>query len=1250
LELNSTYNKKKNKNQIKEVMDNNKKTYIKKANTHVNRLIAVKSQDSSDCFIESKVVMHKCRGFKKQFEVYGEIPTGCMLMDFQYKLKKSSSNSSSSSSSNGYDLYYMSEPAEPIFNKVTLHLNYDQDLCEQANNAPSKVFYSIMSLCEPYEVVKRYIEERMKDAIIPFPSDTLLNWTEFQKKVRQYIQNNDRNKLAPIYASFGPFVKTFFSVPYRMFTRLDLISFFKYINRVFFEGSQVLFQETMIPQMSILKQKKVRRPTGAKKLTNADKAALKTIFNEQNEYSGYVSGGGGGGGDGDDEDGEYEEEEGVKEEKEEGNKKDKEGYEDDEEEYKPVLFKLKFTRAVSISNKQQDEEVDLESFFLNVNDQPNELIDDDDDDDDDDDKDSKLTTEDDQEGEEEENEEDDEIQKMVKARMKKLKDFDYNVELNLNSDYKNIYDTLEKKLQNAKEHAEDNPDEASKIEDLESQQKALRLEVEDKYLDRFYEAEEAKRKKETETWAIHNKYKHPIISNDKTECIFKFPRLLEMDKKWWIREWIVFYITERLDNNRDYYVYGDELLKAANTPDKRFRFELSASLVLLHLPDVIMMSKLCALMVLDIENSEWEQIDVTKVSRDYVVSLLTQLSDNSLMCRLCLMTPEAWRQEQLIGSTLNARRGRDVAGMAATPQVTDIVTIERDCYGEKIGEKTARPEGKQVEAYEHAMKKQTTIVCGDGGTGKSFLMEYITYGIMRQAAEMGTAGNQLFIFLSFKNDVMQTMRHTILKSAQNIPTQQSNGCIMKEWKNCIFMTLDMFGFKASTTDFWNKTIERLMKKNEGEDVDTRIDGISKRDMWTPEIAAIFIDEAGMMATHHLFKLLRSLPDEHTLPTRRLIFMGDHNQLPPIANGNPFKRMVHMMKDVTVELVKNHRTGVDELLLALNEIKNGDEAFMKRFGFGYGRKGQGQNESFSWIPIDGIRERTQYARAQKNYMNMIGEKMFKLLGELDPERKNYKDTIALVPYNDMRAYVGFVMSNYYFGHGLTVDQMHAFSTTRYRRRGEGLPVLSLGMRVVFLTNNKLDEDKENRFSRGQLGVVEQIIDSNKNHDTPNRINYRYLKGRGPLFRNNTAPNNDDMYYTTRTMIIHSYTDPSRKYHVYVNMRNPSSLFDVIDSGNAITVMRSQGQSLKNVILVLPYGHNLSTREMLYTGSSRAVYKLMLIGAYDQVSKMLSTTTNIGNSFLRFLLAKKENDDDDEDDDDEEDDDKEQNNNNKKAKLE
>ena len=44
----------------------------------------------------------------------------------------------------------------------------------------------------------------------------------------------------------------------------------------------------------------------------------------------------------------------------------------------------------------------------------------------------------------------------------------------------------------------------------------------------------------------------------------------------------------------------------------------------------------------------------------------------------------------------------------------------------------------------------------------------------------------------------------------------------------------------------------------------------------------------------------------------------------------------------------------------------------------------------------------------------------------------------------------------------------------------------------------------------------------------------------------------------------------------------------------------------------------------TGASRAVNMLRIIGSYDQVSKMLNTTSDIGNSFLKFLLSKPDDD--------------------------
>ena len=294
-------------------------------------------------------------------------------------------------------------------------------------------------------------------------------------------------------------------------------------------------------------------------------------------------------------------------------------------------------------------------------------------------------------------------------------------ELNINSDFKCSYTLLCAKLIQAKDKGENDPDEASKIDDLKSEKRRLLHEIEDSYLDRIAEEEKKRKDNANQIWAVHNKFKHTIISNDCTQCTFKFPRLLEMDNKWWIREWICFYVSERLNKNRDYYVYGDEVLKAADVGDKKFRFQLTSALVLEHLPDVIMMGKLVALLVFDPRTAEWEKMDTN--SRDYISSLLSQLSSQSLMSCLCLMTSEAWRHEELIGKELNKRRNKKVTCLASTPQVTEIITIERDANGDAVAEKVAKPEGRQVDAFKKAMGEELTVVCGDGGTGKSFLME-----------------------------------------------------------------------------------------------------------------------------------------------------------------------------------------------------------------------------------------------------------------------------------------------------------------------------------------------------------------------------------------------------------------------------------------------------------------------------------------------------------------------------------------------
>jgi exodeoxyribonuclease V alpha subunit len=59
-------------------------------------------------------------------------------------------------------------------------------------------------------------------------------------------------------------------------------------------------------------------------------------------------------------------------------------------------------------------------------------------------------------------------------------------------------------------------------------------------------------------------------------------------------------------------------------------------------------------------------------------------------------------------------------------------------------------------------------------------------------------------------------------------------------------------------------------------------------------------------------------------------------------------------------------------------------------------------------------------------------------------------------------------------------------------------------------------------------------------------------------------------------------------------------------HALTIHKSQGSEYAHVVVVLPEGESrILTRELLYTGVTRAFRSLTLIGSEDQITRAINT---------------------------------------------
>jgi hypothetical protein len=733
---------------------------------------------------------------------------------------------------------------------------------------------------------------------------------------------------------------------------------------------------------------------------------------------------------------------------------------------------------------------------------------------------------------------------------------------------------LNETINNAQRVADESPAERSKIAGLKDRLAKLVKREEDEYI-----------KQTHGVVTIRNKHGNVVCANRPFK--FEFPQLFTMDNKWWVREWIVDWITTWFMQTRNYYVLGADLFNSIFTEQGKYRFLLDDTLVFAELPNVLKENRIVIVRIDDSATKKWHELTIDELlatSRGEIEELL-------------FFTPKAFAHEQGIaaGIELLKKRAKDQVypkedDIIVPPEITNV---------------------HQLAAYKHAIMKPLSIIVGDGGTGKSFLMKHIVMYLAKRAIACNESYK--FLFLSFKNDIVQAMRHAMVHCAENMPLFGEQR-ILIEGVNCAFSTLDSFAFAqigqffagmgggASVDDGGDFGGGKRVKMDNSSDDNNAI-----------ELDAVFIDESGMSATYHLYSMFNRL--NHTKTVKRVIFLGDYKQLPPISNGNPFLQLVtHLPADV-IELTKNFRTGFADTLKLLEDIKADNQvAIVRRFD---------KKEALTSVAVISYHPPPHYNRRDElNYMFGMGRKLMDIITQRSLGAGNsYDETFVISPYNDMCMYLGLLMSNHYFGDNLTHTEIHSIATKRSKISWKAMPVLHVGMRVVFKCNNA--EEPTNRYSRGQLGVIEAIIDSTQ--DCPKITNDNYvsmLQRDMTISREKTMIDDVNTNFKKRTFIIKSRADETRKYHVEgMSSKVGLQIFlETFTIGNALTVMRAQGQGFQHVILALPVGTNLVTRKILYTGASRAMETLHIISTPEHVQKMMDDDEEPApTSFLEYLLV-------------------------------
>lgn len=323
---------------------------------------------------------------------------------------------------------------------------------------------------------------------------------------------------------------------------------------------------------------------------------------------------------------------------------------------------------------------------------------------------------------------------------------------------------------------------------------------------------------------------------------------------------------------------------------------------------------------------------------------------------------------------------------------------------------------------------------------------------------------------------------------------------------------------------------------------------------------LIIDECSMLDLNK-FTLLLSIIKFTAKYPKRIILVGDENQLPPIGFGKPFHDIIEhvqnndvLAKNHYINLVSNCRQENDEMILKLAEA--------------FTDKTRCYEEAFSIINSKEGKQSEGLFLYKWNNQQQLQEKL----------RASIKQVFELEGINTDD---NFKSLNLLFGlyeNGYVNQQDDGFSS---KLGLENFQILSPYRTGYF----------------GTLGV-NKTIQANYRHKNENDSENKYFHHADKIIRLSNwywGKGSERKLELSNGSI--GITNIGRDYRKYFFKDRDRPFWSVDDEENfdlayAITVHKSQGSDFKNVFLIIPQKQSLLSKELLYTALTRSKYRLFL----------------------------------------------------------
>lgn len=428
--------------------------------------------------------------------------------------------------------------------------------------------------------------------------------------------------------------------------------------------------------------------------------------------------------------------------------------------------------------------------------------------------------------------------------------------------------------------------------------------------------------------------------------------------------------------------------------------------------------------------------------------------------------------------------------------------------------------------------------------------------------------------------------------------------------------------QAGTTGFLAFTLAQFLSGS------GRYDGATKRYQLTGEpgekvARTVIVDECSMLTEEMMAALLEALTGVH-----RLIFVGDHRQLPPIGAGRPFVDIVaHLAPEDRETRFPRVAPGFAELTVPRRQGSNERDDLQLAAWFGGGATAPGDDQVFEILAGRRKSDHIKFVRWEtpEELEQLLPDALAETL-RFDSKQQEWQSfALSLGAKLDDRGSAWFNVA--YGNRPSSGKQAEAWQIlSPVRQKPWGVDTLNRLVHLRYKGQQIEQARKEGPFRSiprpmgdAQIIYGDKVI-HNRNWTVPRSRIYPKPDDRGYL-----ANGEIGMVVGHRKTKARSWypKDLEIEFSTQVGVTFKFYDSDFSDDGDAsldlayaLTVHKSQGSEFEVVFLVLPRSPLMLTRELLYTALTRQKQKVVVLHQGDSTELHKLTSERLSSSATRL----------------------------------